>query len=80
MDEDRFDPEETCDFAGVLAACSTETCQTVGFPCKYSERTVEEKDARMLGRRVSSSFRQCTNGATHRLVCHFDEPIFMDGL
>ena len=28
VDEDRFDPEETCDFAGVLATCSTETRKT----------------------------------------------------
>ena len=34
VDEDRFDPEETCDFASVLAACSTETCEAAGLPCK----------------------------------------------
>ena len=34
VDEDRFDPEETSDFAGVLAACSTETCEAAGFTCQ----------------------------------------------
>lgn len=28
----------------------------------------------MLLQRITSSFRQCTNGPAHRLVCNLDKP------
>ena len=75
MDQDGLDTKKLRDFTGMLAASTTEACETGQQNIRNYNLTHEQKSERMLGCCMPLGFSKGTDRSAHCFIRDFDKSI-----